>query len=143
MGARPRTDLIFVTQSGNLGQGQKFAETWCKRLSGLDRVILKSVLSYGGVMKDPHAKPNPCRVAKQNRFTVAWDGRCTPCNLDVNLAMAAGDMNTQTMNEIIHSEAWKEALGDITAQRGICANCFDAQNHSQEVYDMRGRRRIK
>jgi sulfatase maturation enzyme AslB (radical SAM superfamily) len=136
---RPKTNLIFVTQDENKDGVVRFVEKWKRRLAGQDRVIAKSMLTYGGVMFDPYMTENKCNVASENRLTVAWDGRITPCNLDVNVAMATLNLNTHTMAEILDSPDWKATLQGIRDRVGICANCFDAQNHSQRIYDRSGK----
>ena len=99
-----------------------------------DVLVTKAMLSFGGVVLDPYMIKRDCNVVREQRFVVAWDGRCTPCSLDGNLAMAAGDLNTQSVKEIIWSPAWGQALRDITQRAGICANCFDAQNYGGVAY---------
>jgi sulfatase maturation enzyme AslB (radical SAM superfamily) len=128
---RATTNLIFVTQQSNKAEAEQFVKDWRPTLRGRDRINVKSILTYGGVMADPYMQANPCAVDILKSFTVAWDGRCTPCNLDVNLAMAVMNLNTNTAEEIVASDAWAAKLQDINKHRGMCANCFDAQNHSQ------------
>lgn len=132
---RPPTWLIYVRQDANQEASEEFAREWQPLLRSGDAVWTKSIISYGGVMYDPYMKRNRCKVPNQRRFIVAWDGRCTPCNLDVNIAMAAGDLNTQTVSEIVASPEWAKALQGIRAKQGICSNCFDANNHSQVRYN--------
>lgn len=130
----PPTNLIYVSQQENAAQARQFAHRWQPFLSPRDQVITKSVLTYGGVMSDPYMSSNLCRVADQNRFTIGWDGRCSPCNLDVNLAMAVANIADFTVPEILASGGWSSALRNIRKKRGICAHCFDAQNHGRTVY---------
>ena len=66
---------------------------------------------------------------------MAWDGRCTPCNLDVNLAMTSGNLKEHTVAEIVGSPAWAKTLQGIRKKEGICSNCFDANNHGQIRYN--------
>jgi sulfatase maturation enzyme AslB (radical SAM superfamily) len=136
---RPPTNLIFVTQEENKAEVAAFVQEWRAVLGRNDKINAKSILTYGGVMFDPYMEENHCKVASENRFTVAWDGRCTPCNLDVNLAMAVLNLNTHTVEEILDSPEWAATLAGIRAKQGICANCFDAQNHSQNFYGRTGK----
>ncbi len=136
---RPPTNLIFVTQEENKAEVAAFVEEWRGVLGRSDKINAKSILTYGGVMFDPYMQDNHCKVASENRFTVAWDGRVTPCNLDVNLAMAVLNLNTHTVEEILGSQAWADTLQGIRDKIGICANCFDAQNHSQNFYSRTGK----
>jgi len=128
---RPQTNLIFVTQEENKADINRFVKEWKGVLKRSDKIAVKSILTYGGVMFDPYMKHNRCKVATENRFTVAWDGRCTPCNLDVNLGMAVLNLNTHTVDEILASPEWDKVLDGIRKREGMCSNCFDAQNHSQ------------
>jgi MoaA/NifB/PqqE/SkfB family radical SAM enzyme len=136
---RPRTNIIFVTQEENEAERLAFVKEWKNILGRHDRINTKSILTYGGVMFDPYMEVNACKVASENRFTVAWDGRITPCNLDVNIAMATHNLNDMTVEEILDSPEWVKTLQGIRDRQGICANCFDAQNHSQKLYDHNGK----
>ncbi len=92
-------------------------------------MLSKAMLTFGGVMDDPMMRERRCRVQREKRFTVAWDGRCTPCTLDVNVAMNAGDLNRQSVEEIVNSPAWAKRLQGIRKRVGICSACFDGQNY--------------
>lgn len=131
---RPKTLLVFVTQTANKPEIEAFGKAWQPLMRGGDKATAKSILTYGGVMLDEHMVKRPCPVAEQNRFTIAWDGRCTPCNLDVNLGMAVSNLNTHTIPEIVNSPEWAGKLAGIRKRVGVCANCFDAQNHSQKMF---------
>jgi radical SAM protein with 4Fe4S-binding SPASM domain len=136
----PKTYLVFVTSSINKHDKQAFLDKWLPRLSKNDGIITKSVISYGGVMKDAYMSENACKVAGQNRLTVAWNGDCSPCNLDVNMEMNVGNiLETNDVADIVDSRAYKYQLDVIRDKRGICSNCFDANNHRETVVH-RGRR---
>lgn len=135
---RPNTNLIFVTQEENEDEVEAFVAQFRQYLTPRDAIVTKSILTYGGVVFDPYMIENKCNVANQNRFTVAWDGRCTPCNLDVNLGMATHNLLDKTVPEILDSPEWAVTLQGIRDRIGICANCFDAQNHSQTVHRRSG-----
>jgi sulfatase maturation enzyme AslB (radical SAM superfamily) len=131
----PKTYLVFVTSSINKHDKQAFLDKWLPRLSKNDGIITKSVISYGGVMSE-----NACKVAGQNRLTVAWNGDCSPCNLDVNMEMNVGNiLETNDVADIVDSRAYKYQLDVIRDKRGICSNRFDANNHRETVVH-RGRR---
>ena len=131
---RPRVHLICVLQEANKHDAKALVAKWLPKLQRWDKIVTKSILSFGGIMRDGYMRDNPCRVAREKRFVVAWDGRCSPCSLDVNLAMAAGDLRSQSVQEIVEGRRWRRALGNITQRRGICSNCFDAQNHGARSY---------
>lgn len=129
---RPRTWLICVRQRGI--DEKKLVDTWKPLLRKGDTLITKAMLTYGGVMRDPSMKNHACDVHKENRLIIGYNGVCSPCNLDVNLELEVGNLNTQTIGEIVKSEKWRDVLVEVKAKRGICANCFDGGNHSQTFY---------
>ncbi len=130
---RPKTWIVCVRKQGNEGEDE-IVRMWKPLLRKGDCLVTKAMLTYGGVMRDPTMKPHACDVHQGGRFTVGWDGTCSPCNLDVNLELSVGNLNTQSVEEIVSSERWTDVMEDIKARRGICANCFDAGNHSQRFY---------
>jgi len=128
---RPPVLLIFVRQQANAEDEAIFRREWTQYLSKKDILLSKAMLTFGGVMLEPTMKRNTCRVADETRFVVAWDGRCTPCSLDVNIAMEAGNLYTQTLEEIVASPQWAKRIQGIRDRIGICANCFDGQNYGK------------
>jgi radical SAM protein with 4Fe4S-binding SPASM domain len=136
----PKTYLVYVTSSINKHDKQAFLDKWLPKLPKNDGIITKSVISYGGVIKDAYMSENACKVAGQNRLTVAWNGDCSPCNLDVNMEMNVGNiLETNDVAEMLDSRHYKYMLDVIRDKRGICSNCYDANNHRETVVH-RGRR---
>lgn len=131
---RPATYLVYTISSLNEYDKGAFLEKWLSKLTRRDGVIAKSVISYGGVMKDDYMTNNRCRVLEKPRLIVAWNGDVSPCNLDVNMSMNAGNLlATNDLSEIVNSRAYKYQLDVIRDKRGICAYCFDANNHRNTV----------
>jgi len=126
---RPKVSLIYIRQTANERDEIAFRSKWKRHLRAADTVVTKAILTFGGVMSDPIMQKRRCNVPKERRFTVAWDGRVSPCTLDVNIAMEAGNLNGQSVREIVASSKWKERLLGIKARRGICSACFDGQNY--------------
>ena len=126
---RPNVRLIYIRQTANKQDEKVFRNEWKHYLRSTDTLVTKAILTFGGVVFDPYMKENECHVVQENRFTVAWDGRCTPCSLDVNIAMEAGSLKQQTVAEILAGPEWAKRLQGIRDRVGICANCFDAQNY--------------
>jgi radical SAM protein with 4Fe4S-binding SPASM domain len=123
------TQLTYVTTSINEAEREEFVKIWKPRLKNLDSILTKTILSYGGVMYDKRMFQNDCNVIAGDRFTVAWNGDCTPCNLDVNVGLKVGNMNeTPDMMDIINTQKWRDTINTIKNKQGICANCFDANN---------------
>jgi len=128
----PRTRLKYVVSSVNEHDRETFLLEWLPRLSPQDSIVTKSVISYGGVMGDAHMRENPCQVPDQNRLTVAWNGDCSPCNLDVNVALRIGNLReTPDMSALFKQDLFKTVREGMRTKTGICANCFDANNHTE------------
>lgn len=126
------TRLVYVVSSFNEHDRMNFIREWRPKLGPRDHILTKSVISYGGVMKDSHMKENPCEVEKQRWFTIAWNGDCSPCNLDVNIALKVGNLlEALDMKRIIEGEKWKRVMSGIRRKKGICSNCFDANNWTE------------
>lgn len=134
---RPSVYLIYVRQHANAGDDRIFLKHWRPRIRKGDALLTKSILTFGGVMHDKVMKRRPCRVPSENRFVVAWDGRCTPCSLDVNIAMEAGNLTDSSVGKIVNSKRWADRLQGIRDRVGICANCFDGQNHGIKIVGSR------
>lgn len=131
---RPRTEIIYVTSSINKAHRLYFVDTWRPKLRKNDVVSTKSVITYGGVVKDSYMNRAACSIVryKEKRLTVAWNGRCSPCNLDVNMSLGAGNLlYMRTIPAIVSSEKYMNAMRQIKMRRGICENCFDSNNRSK------------
>jgi pyruvate-formate lyase-activating enzyme len=130
----PETWLIYVTSSINKHDRSEFARQWVPKTPQRDRVIMKRVVSYGGVMADSVMQKHPCHIPVQNRVAIAWSGACSPCNLDVNMALRSGHLLHQPdLGVIVNSPEWARTLSRIEARKGICANCFDSNNHTESI----------
>ena len=130
----PKTALVHVTTDENKGARQEYLEYWLPRIPKRDSVIMKSVISYGGVIKDPYMTENPCTIPEDNRVVVAFNGDVTPCNLDVNIALKYGNiLETPDLREMVKSNNYKNVIKGIRSNQGICANCNDANNHVESM----------
>jgi radical SAM protein with 4Fe4S-binding SPASM domain len=130
-----KTRLIYVISHINKSGKDAFIEKWRPLLSKRDCIHFKSIISYGGIMKDVLMKKYKCRMLKKNRFTIGWNGDCTPCNIDVNIENKIGNLyDTTDLFEIYKSDKYKYVKKDIRKKRGICENCFDAGNPTKHEY---------
>jgi pyruvate-formate lyase-activating enzyme len=130
----PHTQLVYVTTEANKDDRQRYLDYWLPRMGPEDCVVMKSVLSYGGVMKDPYMTANPCTIPQDNRINVAWNGDCTPCNLDVNLALRIGNiLATGDLRAMIRSWRYKAVMHAVRRREGICGACRDANNHAESM----------
>jgi radical SAM protein with 4Fe4S-binding SPASM domain len=138
----PRTILIYVVSSLNEDDKELFLKEWLPKIRPEDAIATKRVISYGGLMRDANMRSYPCGIINEKRLTVAWNGDCSPCNLDVNIALNIGNLyETKDVKELVESSKYRDVLKGILKKESICRNCFDANNHvDNTVYD--GKRRI-
>ena len=86
-------------------------------------------------MKDSHMSRCRCDVLKCRPFQVAWNGDCTPCNLDVNIHWNVGNLiELRDINRIVEGDKWRDTIAKIRRREGICANCIDANNRPQDRF---------
>lgn len=129
------TRLVYVVSSINEDDRENFLKRWRPKLKPQDHILTKSVISYGGVMEDRRMKKNPCEIESQRWLTIAWNGDCSPCNLDVNIALKVGNLlETKDIKKIIRGDEWKKVISRISKKLGICSNCFDANNWTENKY---------
>jgi hypothetical protein len=127
----PLTRLKYVVSSVNEHDRGIFLKEWLPRMGPNDGVTMKSVVSYGGVVRDGRMKENPCRVFEENRLTVAWNGECSPCNLDVNMALGVGNLlEIRDIGKIIKQDRYRQVIDRMRRKASICANCLDGNNHT-------------
>jgi len=127
------TRLVCVVSSINEHDVEKHVDLWHPKLSPRDHIQTKTILSYGGVMRDSHMSRYPCIIPSCKYLTVAWNGDCTPCNLDVNIAHNVGNLYEEMdMMRIVHGKRWKQAISNIKRKQDICMNCLDANNRGED-----------
>ncbi|MHC4217248.1 MAG: SPASM domain-containing protein [Planctomycetota bacterium] len=130
----PHTQLVYVTTDANRDDRQQYLEYWLPRMGPDDCVVMKSVLSYGGVMDDPYMTEHPCTIPEDHRLNVAWNGDCTPCNLDVNVALCVGNIHeTSDLMDMTRTPRYGMVMDGIRAKQGICRKCTDANNHREST----------
>lgn len=127
------TQLCFTISSVNEHDADEFVNKWRPRLGRQDEVLTKTILSYGGVMRDSHMSRCNCDVLSSRPFQVAWNGDCTPCNLDVNIEWNVGNLlEARDIKRIKEGDIWCQTISKIGRREGICANCFDANNRPKD-----------
>lgn len=130
----PETWLIYVTSSVNATTQGKFVNYWLPRTPRRDSVVTKRVVSYGGVMADGRMERHPCRIPTQRRCVIAWNGDVSPCNLDVNMELTVGNLKQEpSLLALVTSDQWQARMWAIRHREGICANCFDSNNHKENL----------
>lgn len=131
---RPPTHLIFTTSSGNKHDRDTFLAEWQPKLAPRDSIVTKRVITYGGVMTDSELRENDCEVLDEKRFTIAWNGDCSPCNLDVNIGLHVGNLLEQkSVLKIFKGPRFAQVVAAIRRREGVCATCVDANNHTATV----------
>ena len=130
------TNLHCVVSSVNEHDTEALVAKWRPRLGPRDYIWTKSIISYGGIMADSHIGKNPCNIPSSRRdFNVAWNGDCTPCNLDVNVEWNVGNLtDARELTTITEGDNWSLAMSRIACREGICANCFDANNRTEDRF---------
>lgn len=131
----PRTKLVYVVSSKNKQDKKKFLEKFLPLIPSRDHIVTKTVLTYGGVMYDSHMSKYPCKIINEGRIVVGWNGNCSPCNLDVNLKLNIGNLyKYKDMEKMINSKKYTKVMENIKRKKGICRNCFDANNRSEDNF---------
>lgn len=129
------TQLVYVVSSVNEHNKNRFVKEWRPRLGPRDHILTKTILSYGGVVKDSHMSNNDCIVTREIRSNVAWNGDVTPCNLDVNIEMKVGNLlEARDLERIWEGDEYKQMMSKMRRKEGICSNCFDANNRTEDEF---------
>lgn len=134
---RPPTQIVYTVSAYNKHDKDNFIQKWQSEMKGKDQILTKAALSYGGVVLDETMFENPCNIISKERFTVAWNGDCTPCNLDVNIGLNVGNMlKIGDIRTIVRGDKYKQIMDTIKSRDSICTNCFDANNWTRhQIYD--------
>lgn len=131
-----QTRIVYTTSSFNENEREDFVNLWIPKLNKHDYVLTKYIISYGGIIQDNRITSNDCMIPDLPYFVVAWNGDCTPCNLDVDIALKGGNLYEYDDVEIIcETNVWRENLKKIKEKRGICSKCVDANNWKEnQIY---------
>ena len=69
-------------------------------------------------MKDPEIINHECNEMPRKNLVIAWDGKISPCHLDVEMDLVIGDANNNKLNEVYENNL-------IINKHSICNNCID------------------
>ena len=99
-----------------------------------DSILLKSVLTYGGKIKDSMITKNDCHVWENGVATIDWEGNVSPCNLDTNMDLIIGNIKNESVKEIWGNDKHKK-LKALSKQKKIfpCNECVDANNYKRNI----------
>jgi organic radical activating enzyme len=138
------TNLHCVVSAANEHDTEHLIAKWRPRLGPRDYIWTKTIISYGGIMRDGRMKNNPCDITACRNFLVAWNGDCTPCNLDVNIDWNVGHLGeARDMKRIVEGDTWCQVMTRIAGKEGICVNCFDANNRTEDRFYYGGERTMR
>ena len=129
------TNLHCVVSETNQHDTETLIAEWRPRLGPRDYIWTKTIISYGGIMRDGRMTANECDIPSSRKLSVAWNGDCTPCNLDVNLEWKVGNLaEARDIKRIVEADKWCQVLASIARREGICVNCPDANNRAEDRF---------
>jgi sulfatase maturation enzyme AslB (radical SAM superfamily) len=129
------TNLHCVVSEANQHYTKQLIAKWRPRLGSRDYIWTKTIISYGGIMRDAHITANACDIPSSRKVSVAWNGDCTPCNLDVNLEWRAGNLaEARDIKRIVEADKWCRVVASIARKEGMCVICLDANNRSEDRF---------
>lgn len=125
------TRLVFVKSSHNKNEQEKFISLWRPKLKNVDHILFKQVVSYGGKIKDPFVQSGACNIWQNKYAVIGWDGRVSPCNLDVNLQLAIGNIKDNDLYKLYYGNAELRHQTGCGKDIQPCKNCVDSNNWTQ------------
>ncbi len=129
---RPKTRIVVVKSTYNRNDLNGFVRKWQPFLKAGDQILLKSVISYGGVVLDDEMSLNRCDTHGNPWVNISWEGTVSPCNLDVNMELGTGNLlEEKSINNITSGTLWASTLKKIKNKQEICIHCFDGNNWSK------------
>ena len=133
--SRPSTSIVFVTTAHNQSERSEFVDYWRPLLGPNDFILQKTVLSYGGVFpENATSQKGPCKLKKRPFLTISWDGRCSPCNLDVDIQIGSLELkNYPSIEGLLQSNDWGAAIKSIQTTAPICETCTDHNNWTENT----------
>ena len=104
----PRVEVYFLLMEENKHQMEEFKERWLGRVD--DIAIWKPHnWSDGRKFREPLDKPKAtCGRPSKGPVQVQWDGLVVPCCFDYNSNIVLGDLNRQTIHEVLNSKEYNE-----------------------------------
>lgn len=127
------TRLVFVRSSHNRGEEEKFIEYWQPFLGPEDCILIKQVLTYGGVVPDPDVLAHRCNVWEVRYLMIAVNGDVTPCNLDVNIQLHLGNIMDDSIENLYNGPIaqWLRTRTGCGNDLSPCRTCVDGNNWSK------------
>ncbi len=130
----PTVSIAMVTVDENKHTRQKLREVW----SEADEVRFSVYFNWAGKLDNNGRTPNKINFCErlQHYITILADGRVAMCCFDSEAEYPVGDLRTQTIHEVWHSDAFNEKrrllYGKDFERLKLCARC-DYINHPKWV----------
>ena len=142
---KPTLSISMVTVAENKHTREKLRAAW----AGADEVRFSVYFNWAGKLENNGRTPNKINFCErlQHYITILADGRVAMCCFDSEADYVVGDVKTQTIREVWHSEAFNEKRR-LLYQRNfdklsLCGKC-DYINHPNWVTPLaRIRPRVK
>ncbi|MEL6349088.1 MAG: radical SAM protein [Myxococcota bacterium] len=127
------TRIVFVRSSHNRGEEEPFIDYWQPFLGPNDCILVKQVLTYGGVVDDSEVLAHRCNVWEQRYLMVAVNGDVTPCNLDVNIQLHLGNIMDDSIENLYNGPIarWLRLRTGCGNDLTPCRTCVDGNNWSK------------
>ncbi len=130
----PRVSIAMVTVEENRHTRRQLREAWKEA----DDVRFSVYFNWAGKLANFERTSNKINYCErlQHYITILADGRVAMCCFDSEAEFAVGDVNTQSIHEVWHSEEFNKRRGQLFDrdfnQLTICAQC-DYVNHPSWV----------
>lgn len=125
------TRLVYVKSSLNQGEVRDFIDAWTPKLKKDDHLLIKQIVSYGGKIEDPLVTPHTCNIWNNKYVVIGWDGTVSPCNLDVNLDLAIGNLQGADLAKLYNSAQGMRKKTGCGRDISPCKTCVDSNNWAQ------------
>ncbi len=132
--ASPTVSIAMVTVQANKHTRERLREVWKEA----DEVRFSVYFNWAGKLENNGRTPHKINFCErlQHYITILADGRVAMCCFDSEADYPVGDLKTQTIHEVWHSDAFNEKrrlLFEKNFDRlKLCAGC-DYINHPQWV----------
>lgn len=139
-GPHPPTRHEFVVADYTVGEIEPFVRTWLPLLWPQDDILVKRILTYGGIMLgDSHITNSSCKMWNDNYLVVSWDGLVSPCFLDNGMKLVIGSAVDTTL-EHIQNGTMRNNIRKAAMARTIepCVKCCDASHSIDTVVYRKG-----
>ncbi len=130
----PKVSIAMVTVDENKHTREKLRQVW----SEADEVRFSVYFNWAGKLDNNGRTPNKINFCErlQHYITILADGRVAMCCFDSEAQYPVGDLRTQSIHEVWHSEAFNEKrrllYGKDFQRLKLCAQC-DYINHPNWV----------